>query len=463
MKRRIFLRSGLAVGLIGTLAGCSNQPEDSTETSTLTSTVTDTATDTPTKTATETNTPEQTSAREETEVTPSVNRPTEYRWDLNPFIDGELRNELAQYAEDPVGPMITGHPAFEYETETGRDDHAVDFEAVKLYRDSLFHIIAQEPDTPPMERVVQAFVDESLYTKAKTDRFVRDSRDTPKTYDAQQWKTADTVEESLDLGHGLILSIWSTNEVLDYDEQGAIIREAYKRYHDFDILAWQVWWQRGAFIAGMLYSPSDDKVRTFNKGGGWSGNGEGQTHAEIQNWRVIADPNDEARGDPTRFQHPILFHTDEWDRQGTRFAEAKDSALGMIYSIATERYQTFSEKDDATGIVNHITATTRATEQLTRTLLEYNTLDDDQADFLDIWELAAFAVDTFIKDPSITAVIDTLDDGKYYDGGFAFYEVDDEGKHGKAVDEDSIIDRVRSDKKGEYDNFGQAYDELEEL
>lgn len=128
---------------------------------------------------------------------------------------------------------------------------------------------------------------------------------------------------------------------------------------------------------------------------------------------------------------------------------------------ATERYQTFSEKDDATGIVNNITATTRATEQLTRTLLEYNTLDDGVADFEDVWELAAFAVDTFIEDPSITAVIDTLNNGKYYDGGFAFYEIEDEGKHGKAVDEGSIIDRVRSDKTGEYDNFGQVYDELE--
>jgi hypothetical protein len=53
-------------------------------------------------------------------------------------------------------------------------------------------------------------------------------------------------------------------------------------------------------------------------------------------------------------------------------------------------------------------------------------------------------------------VIDTVepeDDeyDEYFGGGFAFYEVDNE----------EIVDTVRTDQNHEYDHFGDAYDELD--
>lgn len=457
MRRRDFLRNGLAVGLTATLAGCSNNSDDGTETATPTGAVTGTPT------STESGTPEEeTATEEETEEDPEVDRPANYRWDMSPWINTELRNELQQYVEGTTNRVLSSHPAFEYSTEQPEDDHPVDFVGLRMIRDSNFDIMAQEPNTGPMERIVASFVDSDLYTHSKNDGFLRDSENAPASFDTESWQNAETVEESLDYGHSLLVSIAYNEVELPYDEQSVIIREAYTRHHNFDVLAWSVPMRDGSFQAGMMYSPDDDKIRTFNNGGeAWSGSGESQSHAEIQNWRVIEDPNDEARGNPTNYQHPVLFHTDEWDRGGISFEDAKSSALGMVFGIGTERFNDYTEYD-ATGIVDDITATTAATEQLTRTILEYNSInEDDRADFERIRDLANFAVGKYIQNPNTRGVIDTVENGgeeydEYFGGDFAFYEVDDEDGSNN-----DIIDAVRSDQAGEYDNFGQVYDELE--
>jgi hypothetical protein len=243
---------------------------------------------------------------------------------------------------------------------------------------------------------------------------------------------------------------------LSPDEKAVTLREAYKRHHDFDVLAWQVSMRDGAQNSGMMYSPDDDKVRTFNVGGEWLGEESRQFHSEIQDWNVINNDGG-ARGNPENFHHPVLFHTDEWDREGISFEDAKDSAAAMIYSIGTERYNDYSNYSAGLndGIVDNLGITTGSTEQLTRTLLDYNKSGVD-ADFEDIWNLASFAVGMHIDDPELNGVIDTVEPGggaydEYFGGGFAFYEVDNE----------DIVDEVRTDQAHEYDNFGDVYDELE--
>lgn len=263
------------------------------------------------------------------------------------------------------------------------------------------------------------------------------------------------LKESLDLGHNFIVSVAYDTGDFPIDQQAAVIREAYKRHHDFDVLAWGVPMQDGSLGSGMMYSPDDDTVRTFNVGGSWSGSGEAQIHTEIQDWRVFNNPeNVQSGGDPTDLHHPALFHTDEWDRGAvSSFEAAKDEALTMIYGIGTNEYDHFNS--EAVGIAENITMTTGATEQLTRTLLDYNKSGVD-AEFDDIWQLSSFAIGKHIEDPSLKGVIDTVESGgedydEYFGGGFAFYEVDNE----------DIIDEVKADQAGEYDNFGQVYDELE--
>lgn len=134
MRRRTFLRTGLSTGLVGGLAGCaSDSSDDST---------------TPAQTAgdsTTTTTEESTTANTETtEDEPEIDRPANYRWDLHPGRNDDLRDRLSKYVEDSVGGVVQKHPAFEYSTESERDDHEVDFEALKLYRDSNFDIFAQD-------------------------------------------------------------------------------------------------------------------------------------------------------------------------------------------------------------------------------------------------------------------------------------------------------------------------------
>ena len=384
-----------------------------------------------------------------------MDRPANYRWDLKPGRNDALRSELGQYINGSVGGLVETHPAFEYSTDSERDDHTVDFEALKLYRDSNFDIMAADPNYGPMEEAVQAFVDDSLYEESKTSGFYNHDANSPTSYDSEAWLNADTVEDSLDLGHNLLVSI-AHGEDLPIVEQAVAIREAYQRHHDFDVLAWGVPMRDGAQGSGMMYSPDDDKVRTFNVGGQWLGEESRQFHSEIQDWNVINNDGG-ARGNPENFHHPVLFHTDEWDREGISFEDAKDQAVEMVYSIATDTYNDFNR--DALAMndapVDNITMTTGATEQLTRTLLDYNKSGVD-SDFLDIRHLANFAVGKYLQNEDLNGVIDTIEAGEdsyaeYFSGGFAFYEVDNE----------DIVDRVRTDQDHEYDNFGDVYDELE--
>jgi hypothetical protein len=417
---------------------------------------------TPTETATpeDDHTPtegDEDTPEEDAENEPDVDRPANYRWDLQPGRNDALRSELGQYIDGSVGGLVETHPAFEYSTDSDRDDHTIDFEALKLYRDSNFDIMANDPNyDAPMEQIVQAFVDDSLYSNVKRNDLVRHDLESPTQYSSEEWLNADSVADSLDLGHNLIVSIDDGYENISIKEQAVILREAYKRHHNFDVLAWEVPMRDGALTQGLMYSPNDDIVRTFNIGGGWLGEESRQFHAEIQDWNVINNPND-AGTDPTTYHHPVLFHTDEWNREGVSFEDAKEDAVGMVFDIATDEYIDYNAEASSLNdaIIDNITMTTGATEQLTRTLLDYNKSGVD-ADFEDIWNLASFAVGKYIDDPELDGVIDTVESGggtydEYFGGGFAFYEVDNE----------DIVDRVRTDQAHEYDNFGEVYSELE--
>ena len=459
MRRRRFLQSS---GIVGSLliAGCagSDTGSDGSPTGTPTGTPTATPTETPadTQTPEDDNTPveeDEDTPDEDEETEPDVDRPANYRWDIQPGRNDELRSELGQYIDGNVGGLVEAHPAFEYSTDSERDDHTVDFEALKLYRDSNFDIMPNSPNHDgSIKRAVQAFVDESMFKEAKTSAFINHDVDSPTSYDTEAWLNAETVADSLDLGHNLLISMNGYGIDLSPEEKAVTLREAYKRHHDFDVLAWEVPMRDGVILSGMMYSPDDDKVRTFNTGGEWLGEESRQFHAEIQEWNVINNDGG-AAGNPENFHHPVLFHTDEWDREGVTFEDAKDEALSMIYGIGSEEYIQYT--NDAVGIVNNLTMTAGATEQLTRTLLDYNKSGVD-ADFEGIWNLANFAVGKYIDDPELNGVIDTVEPGEgaydeYFSGGFAFYEVDNE----------DIVDRVRTDQAHEYDNFGDVYDELE--
>lgn len=451
ISRRKFLG---AVGATVASAGCASNPGNSTETST--GTETGTTTGTATDTATETDTPEETETEtEETEEEPEVDRPSNYRWDMSAWVNTELRNELGQYTEGNTNRVVGNHPTFEYSTESPRDDQPIDFAGLKLYRESSFDLLSQDPGTSPMERIVNSFVDSSLYEEAKTNAFLKESRNAPSGYDSESWQNADSVEESLDLGHSLLVSIASGYEQVPYDEQAGIIREAYKRHHDFDVLAWSVPMRAGSFQAGMMYSPNDDKVRTFNNGGeAWSGSGEAQSHTEIQNWRVIEDPNNEARGEPTNFHHPVLFHTEDWDR-GTvsGFEEAKRWNADMLTGIAAESHRQLREFSEGVFDNPNFAMTTGLQKKGTRTLLEYN--NTEEADFQNLWDLANITLMLEDYHGDSNFVIDTgVENDDYngiFNGNIAVYEVEDE----------SVLEDVWADQTGEYDNFGQVYDELE--
>jgi len=447
MRRRTFLRTGVAAAVVGGLAGCASdtdsEPSDSASTTQGPATTTGGQTET-TEAA-------ETTTAEGDDDEPEIDRPDNYRWDMIPGRNDELRNRLSQYVEDQVGGVVQDHPAFEYSTESERDDHTVDFEALKMYRDSNFDIIAQNQSMVPMNQIVDAFVEDGLYEEAKGEGFWYNDVNSPQTYDAEGWLNADTVEESLDYGHGLIVSIAWNEEGQDFStpQRAATLREAYKQHHDFDVLAWEAPMETGSLLTGMMYSPDDDTIRTLNMGDkSWETETSLQLHAPIEEWEVTQEDAGQ--------HHPVLFHTDEWDRQGISFEEAKDEALTMVFGVGTDNYLDYNRDESTSGIVNNITITTGATEQLTRTMLDYNTLDDDVADFEDIWNLASVAVGKYIEDPSINGVIDTVDPedddyDEYFGGGFAFYEVEDE----------SVVRDVKRDQAGEYDNFGETFDELE--
>lgn len=455
MRRRAFLRSGLAVSLVA-VAGCSDgdseTPTDGTPTSTPEETPTEKETPTEEQTPTEedeTPTDEELNLEDEEE---NPDSPANFRWDMNPGRNNNIRGQLSVFV-DNVGSVRQDHPAFDFSTERENDDRSIDFEAYRMIRDSNFEVMknyAPNVDSP-LETIVESFVDDSLYSNVKNDIY-RSHIESPETFTADVWLNADTVEESLDLGHNYLITLRG-EEQMSTQEMAVSIREAYQRHHDFDVLAWEVPLNDGTLKQGMIYSPDDDKIRSFAGFGDWYGGGEAQFHTEIQDWDVINDPSTDAYD----LQHPILFHTDEWDRQGTSFEDAKESAKAMVFSIATEDYTSYnidaSEMNDA--IVDNIAITKGGLEQITRTMLEYNDSSVD-ADFGDIWDLAGTAVAKYLENPELNGVIDTVEPGdnsydEYFGGGFAFYEVENE----------EIVDEVRNDQNHEYDHFGEVYDELD--
>jgi hypothetical protein len=439
MRRRTFLRTGLMAGVAVGLAGCSSTSESEPA-----------QTQTPPKTAPPTEEATPTENEESTDDDPDIDRPDNYRWDMQPGRNEELRNELGQYVAGGVGPVVETHPAFEYSTDSERDDHTVDFEALKLFRDAQYDILRENNPSTPWEHYVEAFVNDDIEQEAKTDGFMRYDVDDPHSYTSEAWLNADSFEQSLDLAHGLLASMIPLRTA-GLAEQAAILREVYQRHQDYDApLAWET--NMGVSIGdgyddkitGLMYTPEDDKMRAFD----WAAGDRVRTeesrrwHGEIQEWPIFNEDNDTF--------HPLLFHTDEWNRQNPGFMAAKDEAVATITGIGTNEYLDF--KNNADGIVNNITITTSALKQLTRSLLEYNEAASDVADFSDVRDLANFAVGQYIQDPSINGVLDTAGpDGEYdqyFEGGFSFYEVADE----------NIVKAVRQDRNGQYDNFGQSYD-----
>ena len=453
MRRRGFLRTGLAASLTVSVAGCSGGSGDRAET-----THSSTPRDTPTGTS-----ENETTTEEENPTEEPVDRPDNFRWDMVPGRNDQLREELGQYVEGDVGGLVEDHPAFEYSTDSERDDVEVDFEALKLYRDSNFDIMAQntafEEVGPGLsaEEYVEAFVNEDMHRVAKTEVFRSHDSDAPETYDAEAWLTADTVEESLDLGHSFIGSAVPQQRV-GPAEQGAILREAYKRYHDFDVLAWEthMGFDTGYDdrITGLMYSPDDDKVRAHDVSPpievGQQAEDGGLTrkwHSEIQEWNVFDDGGE--------LFHPLLFHTDEWNRQKPGFRNAKNWATTTVSNIANNTpYGQLAEAAGHTDFdeIGNIAPTTGLTRQLTRTMLGYN---ENDADFQDLWDFANISNTLLLGDGNY--IIDTAtDEGNYngvFDGEIAVYEVED----------DSVVDEVWEDQAGEYDNFGEKYGDLVQL
>lgn len=449
--RRRFLRSAGAVGMLTFTAGCSSDSEASGDAPTSTSSETAEAT----PTATEEETPTETAEPTET---PEGDRPANYRLDMHPQRNEALRERLGQYVEGDVGELVEDHPAFDYSTDSDRDDRGVDFAALELYRDSNFDIRANNHPENPMERMVEAYVNENLFTDAKIGAyFVQHDVNAPTEYSVEGWLNAETVEESLDYGHMLAMSIVDENgnrTTETVEETGAVIREAYKRHHDFDVLAWTT--RMGGRTSdtmqpvGLLYSPDDDKVRNFNYDGD-EGDGETslQMHCEIQDWSVIQG---EGPGNKDRF-HPLLFHTERRNNQGTGFEEAKRWNASAITSIASD--ENTNHMKNTTGVFGNppYAMTTGLQEQVSRTLFEYNTTEE--SDFQHVWDLANLTVMLEDYHGDGRYVLDTGVKNDDYSGHFtgdvAVYEIADE----------SILDAVWTDQSGEYDNFEQSYDDLQ--
>ena len=118
MGRWTFLRTGVTAGLVGGLAGCAGDTSDDSPTTPHTTTE-DSATTTEAEQTTEQ--PEET-----TEDQPDIDRPANYRWEMRPSRNDLLRAELGQYVEASVGDVVEEHPAFEYSTDSDRDDHEIE-------------------------------------------------------------------------------------------------------------------------------------------------------------------------------------------------------------------------------------------------------------------------------------------------------------------------------------------------
>jgi hypothetical protein len=430
------------VGLAGCASNANESEPDPTQTTQDTATTTEEAT--------------TTEAEQTTEDEPDVDRPANYRWDMQPGRNEELRSELGQYVDGAVGPVVEDHPAFEYSTDSERDDHTVDFEALKLFRDAEYDI-RKENNTRaiPYEHYVEAFVNDDLEQEAKTNGFKKHDTAAPSNYDVESWLNAETVEDSLDLSHGLIEAMVSQQSVQPA-EQGAILREAYKRHHKFDVLAWETNMgasngSHNARITGLMYSPDDDKIRAHDVSppqevgtGGTGVEASGKWHSEIQEWDIFNEGGE--------LFHPLLFHTDEWNRQNPGFKTAKGEATLAITSIATDLFAgdlLAAVDGPETDQEGYFAPTTGLAKQLTRTLLEYN---ENDANFEDVWRVSSVTEKLRLNGGKY--VLDAGEDTKQYsgtfDGSFAVYE----------VEEEKVVDKVWADRAGQYDNFSQSYDEL---
>jgi len=455
MRRRTFLQTSVTAGIVVGLGGCASDTDNETPAAAPTTQTPETTTEDEAGTTDE----EATTENEE----PDIDRPDNFRWDMVPGRNEQLRDNLGQYVEDSVGGLVEEHPAFEYSTESKRDDIAIDFNALKLYRDSNFDIMAQntafEEVGPGLsaEEYVEAFVNEDMHRVAKTEVFRSHDSDAPESYTSEAWLNAETVEESLDLGHSFIGSAVPQQRI-GPAEQGVILREAYKRHHDFDVLAWEtnMGFETGYDdrITGLMYSPDDDKLRAHDVSPPTQVGQQGEDtdftrkwHSEIQEWNIFDESGE--------LFHPLLFHTDEWNRQNPGFRRAKGEAYNAIAGIANgTSIFNLSEAIEGEGSERQgsLAPTTGLTKQLTRTMLEYN---ENNADFQDMWDYANISELLLKKDGNY--IIDTASEDESYervfDGNLAVYEVEDE----------SVVDEVWEDQAGEYDNFGQVYDGLEEV
>jgi len=120
-----------------------------------------------TTTEEETTTEEQTTEEPEDDDEQQVEHPANHRWDMKPGRNTELRRELGQYVNN-VGGVIEDHPAFDFTTERENDDHTIDFNAQKMIRNSNFAIMKENGRfRASAERVVESFVDDSMYSGVK--------------------------------------------------------------------------------------------------------------------------------------------------------------------------------------------------------------------------------------------------------------------------------------------------------
>jgi hypothetical protein len=504
MRRRNFLRTGLATSLATVLAGCADNSDGTESPGNGT---TDTETGTPTENDTETESSEE--EKTETEEEPDIDRPANYRWDMVPGRNEEIRSRLGQYVEESVGGVVQDHPAFEFSTDRDTDNQTIDFEGLKLYRDATFDLMAEEGlnrvlsggrRPVPLEDRVRAFVDEDLFTDAKTGQyFVQHDAEAPTQYDAEGWLNAETVADSLDYGHNLLVAVVDEPGKRTPDtvvNNAVAIREAYKRHHDFDVLAWGTMMgssTRDDIVdpTGLLYSPDDDTLRNFNFDTD-EGNGEDsrQMHAPIEEWSVMQGPPEEdgvyvpghldGPGGNIRF-HPLLFHQG-WavSGQASNFMEAKGRAAGAVQGIASGPTEASLQRNEESNYA----LTTGLTEQLSRTLFEYNSND---ADFEDVWNLASAMEQTAGMEGNY--IFDTADQDDdysgFFDGDFAVYEIGrvselngdpgltswcEESWNSLQPDErpsreehrlNCFFRQIWKDEAGYYDNVGQLFDGLE--
>lgn len=379
-------------------------------------------------------------------------RPAEYRWDLVPEHNHGRRAELEEYVDD-LGPLIEDHPAFEYATDRDRDDHGIDFEALKLFRATNYAQYDAVTE-PSFDQFVEAFNDDS-FEAAKTTRFLAARVDAPREWDREAWRNADSFGESLDYAHSLLISI--DNELVGNRTNSftATLREAYRRYHPtYEPLAWSFTMDIGprdgeqvstgddGKEVGLVYSAEADELRAFALGVDpeFAQGNSRQLHPRIEEWSVVANPSVWEPTEPSRLDHPLLFHTEGWNRQGLGFAAAKARVTEMVNHVATDPVGAHLDRD------GRIVLTTGFAVQLTRTLLEYNQRD---VEFMHIWNLAT--VMELARARGGNYVFDVAPESNGYDGSFdgnfAVYE----------IAYDSVMNLVNRDGSRRLDRFGEVY------